>query len=71
MRPLLMLLICISSFSSIAQSKDEQSILSSISYQQKAWNNGDLVSFMDTYWKSDSLMFIGKSGVTYGWQNTL
>ncbi|RYY69765.1 MAG: nuclear transport factor 2 family protein [Chitinophagaceae bacterium] len=71
MRPLLMLLICISSFSSIAQSKDEQSILSSISKQQKAWNNGDLVSFMDTYWKSDSLMFIGKSGVTYGWQNTL
>ena len=26
---------------------------------------------MGTYWQSDSLMFIGKSGVTYGWQNTL
>ena len=71
MRPILMLLICISSFSSIAQNKDEQSILTSIGNQQKAWNRGDLVSFMDTYWKSDSLMFIGKSGVTYGWQNTL
>ncbi|MCK7558601.1 DUF4440 domain-containing protein [Chitinophaga sedimenti] len=26
---------------------------------------------MTTYWKSDSLMFIGKNGVTYGWQATL
>jgi hypothetical protein len=26
---------------------------------------------METYWKSDSLMFIGKSGITYGWQKTL
>jgi hypothetical protein len=26
---------------------------------------------MKGYWESDSLMFIGKSGVTYGWQNTL
>lgn len=54
-----------------AQSKDEQAILQSMDKQRIAWNNGDLVAFMDTYWKSDSLMFIGKSGVTYGWQNTL
>jgi ketosteroid isomerase-like protein len=27
--------------------------------------------FMQTYWKSDSLMFIGKSGVVRGWQQTL
>jgi len=26
---------------------------------------------MQPYWKSDSLMFIGKSGVVWGWQNTL
>jgi hypothetical protein len=26
---------------------------------------------MQTYWKSDSLMFIGKSGVVWGWQQTL
>jgi ketosteroid isomerase-like protein len=26
---------------------------------------------MKGYWKSDSLMFIGKSGVTYGYNNTL
>jgi hypothetical protein len=26
---------------------------------------------MQTYWKSDSLVFVGKNGVTYGWQHTL
>ena len=39
--------------------------------QDQAWNRGDLEAFMQTYWKSDSLMFIGKSGPTYGWKNTL
>ena len=39
--------------------------------QENAWNNGDLVSFMNGYWESDSLAFIGKSGVNRGWQKTL
>ena len=26
---------------------------------------------MKGYWQNDSLMFIGKSGVTYGWRKTL
>ncbi len=26
---------------------------------------------MDGYWKNDSLIFIGKSGLTYGWTSTL
>lgn len=39
--------------------------------QEKAWNDGDLEGFMKGYWKSDSLMFVGKSGITYGWQKTL
>lgn len=26
---------------------------------------------MGTYWRSDSLLFVGKSGITYGWQATL
>ena len=26
---------------------------------------------MQPYWHNDSLMFIGKSGITYGWQKTL
>ncbi len=54
-----------------AQSKDEQIIRSAIEEQRKAWNTGDLNYFMGTYWQNDSLMFIGKGGVTYGWENTL
>ena len=71
MKFLLLIFLCLLSASSFAQSKDEQEILNALSTQKNAWNSGDLHSFMDTYWKNDSLMFIGKSGVTYGWQNTL
>lgn len=39
--------------------------------QQEAWNRGDIKGFMDGYWASDSLRFIGKRGITYGWQATL
>ena len=39
--------------------------------QQVAWNNGCIESFMMPYWHSDSLKFISKKGITYGWQNTL
>lgn len=39
--------------------------------QQEAWNEADLVGFMEGYLPSDSLMFIGKSGVTYGHEATL
>jgi ketosteroid isomerase-like protein len=39
--------------------------------QQAAWNRGDLEDYMNGYWKSDSLRFIGKRGITYGWQSTL
>jgi|SRR6478735_1533826 len=35
------------------------------------WNKGDMNGYMQGYWKSDSLEFIGKTGVTYGWENTL
>ena len=54
-----------------AQSKDEKIIRAALEEQRLAWNTGDINRFMGTYWQSDSLMFIGKSGVTYGWQNTL
>ena len=50
---------------------DETAIRQLLDDQTEAWNRGDIESFMKTYWKNDSLMFIGKSGVTYGWTNTL
>lgn len=53
------------------QSKDEQEIRQLLATQTQTWNRGDIEGFMQTYWKSDSLMFIGKSGVHFGWQETL
>jgi ketosteroid isomerase-like protein len=55
----------------IAQSKDQKAITKLLHEQDLAWNRGDLEDFMKGYWKSDSLMFIGKNGITYGWQQTL
>jgi hypothetical protein len=34
--------------------------------QSEAWNEGDLETFMQDYWQSDSLRFIGRSGVVLG-----
>lgn len=59
------------SFIARSQDKDKTIILQILDQQTKAWNRGDLESFMNGYWKNDSLCFIGKSGVTYGWNNTL
>jgi ketosteroid isomerase-like protein len=39
--------------------------------QQEAWNQGNLESYMQGYWHNDSLMFVGKNGITYGWEATL
>ena len=56
---------------SYAQSKDELAIRDIFSGQVTTWNNGDLQNFMLGYWQNDSLKFIGKSGITYGWKQTL
>jgi len=53
------------------QNRDEKAILKLLDNQTAAWNRGDPEAFMNGYWESDSLMFIGKNGVTYGWTNTL
>lgn len=67
----LCLLFAVFSISSFAQSKDEISIRTILQTQQNAWNSGNLETFMQGYWQNDSLMFIGKSGITYGYQKTL
>lgn len=58
------------SLSLFAQS-DESEIRKILDEQTKNWNSGNLEDFMSGYWKNDSLMFIGKSGITYGFDNTL
>lgn len=66
----LIALLCLS-FSTFSQSKDEAAIRRLLTLQTEAWNAGNIEAFMQTYWKSDSLMFIGKKGVVRGWQQTL
>lgn len=46
-------------------------ILGQMAEQEEAWNRGELEAFMSPYWKSDSLLFIGSRGPSYGWETTL
>jgi ketosteroid isomerase-like protein len=71
MKNILLLLFIIPTLRSTAQSKDEIAIKELLNEQTQAWNQGNIERFMKTYWENDSLMFIGKNGVTYGWLNTL
>lgn len=51
--------------------QDKKAILDVLETQRQAWNRGDLEAYMQGYWHSDSLLFVGKSGPKYGWQTTL
>jgi ketosteroid isomerase-like protein len=55
--------------SSFAQNKE--AIIKVLEDQRQAWNRGDVNSYMQGYWKSDSLVFVGKTAPVYGWQGTL
>jgi ketosteroid isomerase-like protein len=76
-RPILLLLVLQIVFLILAipdlraQSRAERSVRLILDQQTAAWNRGDLEGFMHGYWESDSLMYIGKSGVTYGYASTL
>lgn len=52
-------------------SQDEQQIMKILQHQVQSWNRGNLDSFMVGYWENDSLMYIGKSGATYGYRPAL
>ena len=55
----------------LAPPTPRQAIAQVLTTQTAAWNRGDIPGFMAGYWHSDSLVFIGKKGATYGWQPTL
>ena len=71
MQKLLFSLLMLLTLAAKAQSGDEKEIRSLLQQQTAAWNKADIEGFMQTYWRSDSLMFIGKNGVVWGWQPTL
>ncbi|WP_339626997.1 nuclear transport factor 2 family protein [uncultured Maribacter sp.] len=51
--------------------QDKEEIIAVLNQQQKDWSNNDLESFMDGYWKSDSLYFYSGKKLKSGWENTL
>lgn len=51
--------------------KPEHTIAEMMKAQEDSWNMGDISGFMQAYWKSDDLKFIGKSGLTKGYDRTL
>jgi ketosteroid isomerase-like protein len=64
-------LLIISSTFLFAQSTDVIAIKKLMTEQVAAWNNGNIDDFMKGYWNNDSLAFVGQSGITYGYNNTL
>lgn len=53
------------------QEDDKAAILAVLKMQEEAWSKHDIDTYMQGYWKSDSLKFYGSSGLTFGWQKTL
>ena len=49
---------------------DSLDIMKVMKFQENAWNSGDINSFIQGYIKSDELVFSGKSGPVYGWNET-
>jgi ketosteroid isomerase-like protein len=64
-------LFCVVHVIAEAQSRDEKEVRRILKDQTEWWNKGNLDEFVSGYWRNDSLMFIRKSGVAYGFQNTL
>lgn len=58
---------CTQKFDPVSEEKAIREVLMA---QQNAWNEGNIDAFMESYWKSDSLMFIG-SAITQGWNATI
>lgn len=58
------------SHKNFAQSNEKQAILNLLESQRLAWNEGNIAKYMEGYWNSDSLLFVGKKGPQYGWNKT-
>lgn len=56
----------------VANARDDKArIVAVLSSQSEAWNRGSIEDYMQGYWNNDSLVFVGKSGPTYGYRRTL
>ena len=49
---------------------DEDAIKKVFQMTEDAWNEADIETFMEGYWKSDKLVFAGGQGPVYGYEAT-
>lgn len=68
---LLTLAVCVRVSAQTSVSKDNSAVRNVLADQAAAWNRGSVDEFMQSYWNNDSLMFVGQSGITYGYAPTL
>jgi ketosteroid isomerase-like protein len=68
---LLTVMLLISCSKQINKTKGIEEIKLALHKSAEDWSTGNIEVFMDVYWKSEKLQFIGKNGITYGWQQTL
>ncbi|MEJ7692257.1 nuclear transport factor 2 family protein [Daejeonella sp.] len=66
----LLVIVCLAACTAKNDS-DHADILKVLEDQRLAWNKGDIEGYMQGYVKSDSLVFVGKSGPKYGWKTTM
>lgn len=72
MRILILLVCLICQVSGLfAQTTDAEKIAKALYQSADDWNKGDLEEYMNAYHKSDSLLFVGSKGLTFGWEQTL
>lgn len=69
--PFIFFLLLFTAHVSNAQQNDKELILKLLETQRNDWNKGNIEAYMQGYAKTDSLLFVGKSGPNYGWQNTM
>jgi len=68
---LLFLVLLLPTITFSQMDKDIVAIKKVMADQQIAWNKGDIPAFMESYWKSERLKFMGANSITKGWQATL
>ena len=69
MKKILCLLVVLAGAFELRAADDASEIKAVLFAQQAAWNRGDLVAYMDGYWKSDALIFTSGGRIRRGWQD--
>ena len=57
---------------SFTQEHEDITTVKTLLFRQQAdWNKGAIDDFMNGYWESEKLKFVGANGITYGYEATL